>query len=50
MVRELLAVELAEITLTSDPAYSDTTVAMRSKPFDVDHFIRCNSLWLGTCS
>ena len=30
MVRELLNVELAEITLTSDPAYQDTTVAMRS--------------------
>ena len=30
MVRELLDVELAEITLTADPAYQDTTVAMRS--------------------
>lgn len=30
MVRELLDVQLSEITLTSDPAYQDTTVAMRS--------------------
>src|SRR5690606_31437984 len=29
-VRELLDVELSEITLTHDPAYQDTTVAMRS--------------------
>ena len=30
IVRELLDVELIEITLTSDPAYQDTTVAIRS--------------------
>lgn len=48
MVRELLAVDLAEITLTADPAYQDTTVAMRSKPFDVQHFLDANSLWVQT--
>ena len=32
MVRELLQVELSEITLTADPAYQDTTVAMRNMP------------------
>lgn len=32
MVRELLNVELSEITLTADPAYQDTTVAIRSMP------------------
>lgn len=31
-VRTLLAVELAEVTLTADPAYSDTAVALRSMP------------------
>ena len=30
LVRELLAVDLVEVTLTSDPAYADTTVALRS--------------------
>lgn len=32
LVRELLAVDLMEVTLTADPAYQDTTVAMRSRP------------------
>ena len=31
MVRELLEVELHEVTLTADPAYADTSVAMRSR-------------------
>ncbi|MBS3998318.1 MAG: HK97 family phage prohead protease [Hydrogenophaga sp.] len=47
LVRELLDVELVEITLTSDPAYQDTTVAMRSRCANV-----CNDtrrLWLQTC-
>jgi uncharacterized protein len=47
LIRELLDVELVEITLTSDPAYQDTTVAMRSRsaagPFDT------RRLWLATC-
>ena len=34
VIRELLDVELIEITLTSNPAYQDTTVARR----DLDHF------------
>ncbi|KAA0893069.1 HK97 family phage prohead protease [Pusillimonas sp. ANT_WB101] len=32
LIRELLDLDLQEITLTSDPAYADTTVALRSKP------------------
>ena len=32
MLRELLQVDLMEITLTSDPAYQDTTVAQRNMP------------------
>ena len=47
MVRELLDVDLAEITLTSDPAYSDTTVALRSMP--VVSFWDLNAAWLETC-
>ena len=47
MVRELLAVELAEITLTSDPAYQDTTVAMRSKPVERS-FWDLNQAWMQT--
>ena len=47
LVRELLDVELSEVTLTSDPAYTDTTVALRSMP----HFWELNPrhLWLQTC-
>ena len=51
-VRELLTVELAEITLTSDPAYQDTTVALRSMPSVYDLHrpgIGANALWLETC-
>lgn len=32
MVRELLNVDLHEITLTADPAYPDTTIAKRTMP------------------
>ena len=46
LVRELLDVDLAEITLTSDPAYSDTTVAMRSKPAQLRVHSDPNFLWL----
>lgn len=49
LVRELLNVDLVEITLTSDPAYQDTTVALRNMPFDMANFIHCNSHWLETC-
>ena len=48
MLRELLNVDLLEVTLTADPAYQDTTVAMRCKPrnsYVNDHAL----LWLGTC-
>lgn len=48
LVRELLQVDLSEITLTADPAYQDTTVAMRSKPFDMRAFLEINNLWMGT--
>lgn len=47
MVRELLDVDLAEITLTSDPAYQDTSVALRSMP--VVSFWDLNAAWLETC-
>ena len=51
VVRELLDVELHEVTLTHDPAYADTSIALRSKPVldiravDLGHGI----LWLETC-
>jgi HK97 family phage prohead protease len=51
MVRELLQVDLMEVTLTSDPAYQDTTVAMRSMPQTISFgFIdlETNQLWLET--
>lgn len=32
LIRELVEVDLVEVTLTHDPAYADTTVAMRSNP------------------
>lgn len=47
LVRELIDVELVEITLTSDPAYRDTTVAMRSRSAHVCTDSR--RLWLETC-
>lgn len=47
MVRELLDVELVEITLTGNPAYTDTSVAMRSKPIQ-QGFVDLNSAWMDT--
>lgn len=47
LVRELLDVDLVEITLTSDPAYQDTTVAMRSRSATV--LTDTRRLWLETC-
>lgn len=47
LVRELIDVELVEITLTSDPAYLDTSVAMRSRSAHVCTDSR--RLWLETC-
>ncbi len=43
--RDLLAVELREITITPQPAYADTTVAMRSMPRTTRSL---RSLWLET--
>ena len=50
MVRELLQVELSEITLTADPAYQDTTVAMRSYNEATwwGNFCEVNHQWLQT--
>lgn len=45
LVRELLDVELVEITLTDNPAYMDTSVAKRSMPARVGART-LNSLWL----
>ena len=47
MVRELLSVDLLEVTLTSDPAYQDTTVAMRTKPHQQTH-VDLNRAWMET--
>ncbi|MHB1112267.1 MAG: HK97 family phage prohead protease [Acidovorax defluvii] len=46
LVRELLNVDLVEITLTSDPAYQDTTVALRNKPAVLKIHSNPNFLWL----
>jgi len=43
--RLLTDVDLVEITLTHDPAYQDTSVALRSKPGDAPDTAR---LWLDT--
>ena len=48
--RELRAVELHEVSIVQSwPAYQSTEVNLRSKPFDMAHFIHCNSHWLETC-
>jgi len=47
LVRELIDVELIEITLTDDPAYMDTTVAKRSMSARGDTRT-LQSLWLET--
>ena len=47
LVRELLTVDLVEITLTSDPAYQDTTVALRNMPI-TQSFWDMNAAWLQT--
>ena len=48
LVRELLDVELVEITLTSDPAYTDTSVAMRSRPLVLAVAGDVNRAWMET--
>jgi HK97 family phage prohead protease len=47
-VRELLKVDLHEVTLTHDPAYQDTSVALRSMPHQ-QGFVDLNRAWLETC-
>lgn len=56
LVRELLAVDLREVTLTADPVYSDTSIALRSRQAfeearNLDDFIRnpIHVRWLETC-
>ena len=48
LVRELRDVELVEITLTADPAYADTSVALRSRPATAPPSLA--RLWLETVS
>ena len=47
LVRELLDVELHEVTLTHDPVYIDTTLALRSR--DALMTLDTRRLWLETC-
>lgn len=46
VIRELLDVELSEITITANPAYPDTSVAKRSMPCFL--LTNNNRLWLET--
>ena len=46
MVRTLTDVDLAEITLTADPAYRDTTLALRSMPREQEPKREPRILWL----
>lgn len=49
MVRELREVRLHEITITPQPAYPDTTVAMRSMPsFWESEALQTHRLWFDT--
>ena len=43
--------ELHEVTLTHDPAYTDTSIALRSKPIlgIKSHDLGNGVLWLETC-
>ena len=47
LVRELLAVELSEAPLPADPAYADTSVALRTRKAIINNDTR--RLWLETC-
>ena len=47
-LRELVEVDLKEITVTPDPAYADTTVALRSLSAH-QQFGGLGRLWLETC-
>lgn len=49
LVRELLTVDLMEVTLTADPAYQDTSIAMRSRPQDKSFWdVDTRRAWLET--
>ena len=48
-IRTLTDVDLAEITLTADPAYADTTVALRSMRQTADPQTEARIRWLETC-
>ena len=47
-VRILSALDLDEITITSNPAYPDTSVAKRNKPLELSFWEADGILWLGT--
>lgn len=47
LIRELREVDLREITLTADPAYQDTSVALRCRPQGRSSDLA--RLWLETC-
>jgi HK97 family phage prohead protease len=47
-LRELRTVELREVTITSTPAYADTTVAVRSLPVAEADALRIHRLWFQT--
>ncbi|WP_326999035.1 HK97 family phage prohead protease [Comamonas testosteroni] len=48
-IRTLIDVDLAEITLTADPAYRDTEIALRSMGY-CQRFQDARKLWLETCT
>ncbi len=50
-LRTLHDVDLIEVTLTADPAYKDTSIAIRSKPsgWDSDPDRMARRMWLETC-
>jgi hypothetical protein len=49
LTRELLNVDLREITITPNPAYADTTVARRSMPTFHEHdALQTHRLWFAT--
>lgn len=49
LTRDLIDIRLSEITVTSNPAYLDTTVAVRSmEAWQKDQYLNTPSLWLMT--
>lgn len=49
LMRDLIAVDLQEITITGNPAYLDTSVAKRSMEVWRDSQLEGNMRWLETC-